>query len=68
MMSFRGEQYDEEVFESSYNEAINQTLQKDGMITGRGARGLSKKGHAYCNVYNLVSTFLANFDEMTKVN
>lgn len=67
LVSSTGGTYDEKAFESFYQKAINQTLQTDGMITGRGARGLSKKGHAYCNVYNLVSTFLRNFDEMTKV-
>lgn len=67
LVSSTGGTYDEKAFETFYQKAINQTLQTDGMITGRGARGLSKKGHAYCNVYNLVSTFLKNFDDMTKV-
>ena len=46
------------------------------MITGRGARGLSKKGKAYINVKTLCDTFVTNFnaniakaiDEMNKSN
>lgn len=62
-----GGTYDEKMFEQYYKQAINSTLGADGMITGRGARGLSKKGHAYCDVNKLLNTFLAKFDEITKV-
>ena len=37
----------ETVFENIYNQSVADTLNAEGMITGRGARGLSKKGKAY---------------------
>lgn len=66
----------EAIFENVYAESINQTIDTDGIITGRGARGLSKKGKAYCNIKNLVDTFITTFntniaakiDEMNKSN
>ena len=49
-----------------YQQSINATLGANGVITGRGARGLSSKGHAYCNTQTLVDTFLAKFDGFLK--
>lgn len=40
----------ETVFENIYNQSVQDTLNAEGMITGRGARGLSKKGKAYINI------------------
>lgn len=51
------------VFENVYNNSVVETLNTDGMITGRGARGLSSKGHAYISTQQCVNTFLDNFNK-----
>lgn len=68
VLASQGETYDADKFEAFYQQAINDTLNTEGLITGRGARGLSRKGHAYCNIQNLVDTFLTKFDEITKLS
>ena len=57
MCAARGETFNEKAFEALYQQAIDATLQEDGVITSRGARGLSSKGHAWCNTWTLVNTF-----------
>lgn len=52
----------EQVFENVYNQTAQNTLNAEGMITGRGARGLSSKGKAYINVKTLCDNFVANFN------
>lgn len=52
----------ETVFENIYNQSVADTLNADGMITGRGARGLSKKGKAYINIKNMVDSFVNTFN------
>ena len=51
MLEAKGISFDKiaNIFENIYNQSISDTLNADGMITGRGARGLSKKGKAYIN-------------------
>jgi hypothetical protein len=78
MLEAKGISFDqiETVFENVYAETINQTLEQDGMVTGRGARGLSSKGKAYINIKDMVDSFITNFntniasaiDEMNKSN
>lgn len=53
----------ETIFENVYNQSITDTLNTDGMITGRGARGLSKKGKAYINIKDLVDSFITTFNK-----
>lgn len=50
------------VFENVYNQSISDTLNADGMITGRGARGLSSKGHAYLNTKDCIDAFITTFN------
>ena len=52
----------ETVFENIYNQSVQDTLNAEGMITGRGARGLSKKGKAYINIKNMVDSFVNTFN------
>lgn len=78
MLKEKGIPFDKiaQVFENVYNQTAQDTLNAEGMITGRGARGLSKKGKAYINVKTLCDTFVTNFnaniakaiDEMNKSN
>ena len=51
-----------DIFNSAYSDAVTQALNSDGMITGRGARGLSKKGHAYLNTKDCVDAFITTFN------
>lgn len=53
----------EQVFENVYNQTAQDVLNSEGMITGRGARGLSRKGHAYINVKDLCDNFITKFNE-----
>ena len=53
----------EQVFENIYNQTAQDVLNAEEMITGRGARGLSSKGHAYINVKDLCDTFINKFNE-----
>ena len=64
MLSAKGVSYDKvkDVVENIYNQTIDSVLNADGMITGRGARGFSSKGHAYINVKNLCDTFITQFN------
>ena len=50
------------VFENVYNQTAQDVLNSDGMITGRGARGLSSKGKAYINVKTMLDTFATTFN------
>lgn len=50
------------IFENVYNASVIQTLNSEGMITGRGARGLSSKGHAYINIKGCVDKFVEIFN------
>ena len=52
-----------DIFNSAYSDAVTQALNSDGMITGRGARGLSSKGKARIDVKKLVDTTLKNFNK-----
>lgn len=52
----------ETVFENIYNQSVQDTLNAEGMITGRGARGLSSKGHAYLNTKDCVDAFINTFN------
>ncbi len=64
MLSEKGISFEkiENVFENVYNQSISDTLNAEGMITGRGARGLSSKGHAYLNTKDCVDAFLNTFN------
>ena len=44
-------------FENVWTQSIEDALNTDGMITGRGARGLSSKGKAYINIKDMVNKF-----------
>lgn len=76
MLKEQGVAFDkiETVFENVYNQTAQEVLNSDGMITGRGARGLSSKGKANINVKTMVDTFVTTFntnitkavDEMNK--
>lgn len=44
-------------FDNVWTQSIEDALNTDGMITGRGARGLSKKGKAYINIKDMVNKF-----------
>lgn len=61
----KGIKFSSQQFRAFYNQAMESTL-NSGIITGRGARGLSSKGHAYCDTRVLVDTFLAKFDALVK--
>ena len=50
------------VFENVYNQTAQEVLNSDGMITGRGARGLSSKGKAHINVKTMIDTFTTTFN------
>lgn len=50
------------IFENVYAQTAQDTLNADGMITGRGARGFSSRGKAYINVKNMCDTFVTNFN------
>ncbi len=51
-------------FDNIWSQSIEDTLNTDGMVTGRGARGFSKKGHAYINIKDMVD----KFDELFQAN
>ena len=65
MLKEKGVSFDKiaQVFENIYNQTAQEVLNSDGMITGRGARGLSRKGHAYINVKKMCDTFVDKFNE-----
>lgn len=44
-------------FDNVWTQSIEDALNTDGMITGRGARGLSSKGKAYINIKDMVNKF-----------
>lgn len=50
------------VFENVYNQTAQDVLNSEGMITGRGARGLSSKGKAHINVKTMLDTFATTFN------
>lgn len=50
------------VFENVYNQSAQDVLNSDGMITGRGARGLSSKGKAHINVKTMLDNFATTFN------
>lgn len=50
------------VFENIYNQTAQDVLNSEGMITGRGARGLSSKGKAYINVKTMIDNFVTTFN------
>ena len=50
------------IFENVYTQSVADTLNAEGMITGRGARGLSSKGHAYLNTKDCVDAFINTFN------
>ncbi len=52
----------EVIFNNVYKQSVTDTLSTEGLITGRGARGMSKKGHAYCNTADAVNTFINIFN------
>lgn len=64
MLAEKGVSFDKvaTIFENVYNQSITETLNSDGMITGRGARGLGKKGKAYINIKDCVDTFITTFN------
>lgn len=76
MLKEQGISFDkiENIFENVYNQTAQEVLNSDGMITGRGARGLSRKGKAKIDVKTMIDTFVTTFntnitkavDEMNK--
>ena len=64
MLKEKGIPFDKiaQVFENVYNQTAQDTLNAEGMITGRGARGLGRKGKAYIDVKTLCDTFVTNFN------
>lgn len=64
MLSEKGISFDKiaNVFENVYNQSISDTLNAEGIITGRGARGWSSKGHAYINIKDCVDAFITTFN------
>lgn len=50
------------LLENVYQDTIQETLNTENMITGRGARGLSSKGKAYIDIKTLVDTFIAKLN------
>ena len=50
------------VFENVYNQTAQDVLNSEGMITGRGARGLSSKGKAHINVKTMLDNFATTFN------
>ena len=64
MLKEQGISFDkiETVFENVYNQSAQEVLNADGMITGRGARGLSSKGKAHINVKTMLDNFATIFN------
>ena len=64
MLEEKGISFDKiaNIFENVYTQSVADTLNAKGMITGRGARGLSKKGKAYINIKNMVDSFVNTFN------
>ena len=68
MLESKGISFDtvETIFENVYKQSILDTIATEGstggLITGRGARGLSKRRHAYCNIADAVNTFITTFN------
>lgn len=58
------------IFNTVYEKSIAEALNSNGMITGRGARGLSSKGHAYLKTADLLAKFvpLLTTNLQSKVN
>ena len=50
------------VFENVYNQTAQDVLNSDGMITGRGARGMCSKGKAHIDVKTMVDNFITTFN------
>ena len=50
------------VFENVYNQTAQDVLNSEGMITGRGARGMSSKGKAHIDVKTMVDNFITTFN------
>lgn len=59
MLESKGMKFDDikTEFDNIWSQSIEDTLNTDGMVTGRGARGFSKKGHAYINIKDMVDKF-----------
>ncbi len=59
MLESKGMKFDDikTEFDNIWSQSIEDTLNTDEIVTGRGARGLSKKGHAYINIKNMVDKF-----------
>ena len=64
MLNKKGIPFEEisQLFENIYTQTVQDTLNTEGMITGRGARGLSSKGKAYINVRTMCETFIKNLN------
>ena len=64
MLEEKGISFDKiaNIFENVYTQSVADTLNAEGMITGRGARGWSKKGHAYLNTKDCVDAFITTFN------
>ena len=62
----KGIKFNYQQFTTLYKQAMENTFNTNGVITGRGARGWSSKGHAYCDTRTLVDTFLAKFDALVR--
>lgn len=64
MLAEKGISFDKiaNIFENVYNQSVSDTLNSEGMITGRGARGMSSKGKAYINIKNMVDSFVNTFN------
>lgn len=64
MLKEQGISFDkiETIFENVYNQSAQDVLNAEGMITGRGARGLSSKGHAYIDVKTMLDNFATTFN------
>lgn len=66
MLESKGMKFDDikTDFENIWSQSLEDALNSDGIITGRGARGFSKKGHAYINIKDMVN----KFDEIFQTN
>lgn len=64
MLEEKGISFDKiaNIFENVYTQSVADTLNAEGMITVRGARGLSSKGHAYLNTKDCVDAFINTFN------
>ena len=64
MLEEKGISFDKiaNIFENVYTQSVADTLNAEGMITGRGARGFSSKGHAYLNTKDCVDAFINTFN------